>query len=83
MKKTIIQSNKKMYNIILRSELEGGYTVTVPSLPGCISYGKNLAEAKLMISDAIKLYVESLKAHKEIIPTDTETYISSLEVAYA
>jgi len=34
------------YNIIFRSEPEGGFTVLVPSLPGCVTYGKNLKEAK-------------------------------------
>ena len=34
------------YNIVLRSESEGGFTVIVPALPGCVTYGKNLVEAK-------------------------------------
>jgi len=40
----------------------------VPSLPGCITYGKNLQEAKEMAVDAIKGYIISLKKHKECIP---------------
>jgi predicted RNase H-like HicB family nuclease len=34
------------YRIILNQESEGGYTVTVPSLPGCITYGDNIKHAK-------------------------------------
>jgi predicted RNase H-like HicB family nuclease len=52
---------KLSYRIILRPEPEGGYTVTVPALPGCITYGKTLEEAKKMALDAIKAYLESLK----------------------
>jgi len=38
----------------LQSEPEGGYTITVPSLPGCISYGKTFEEAIEMIKDAME-----------------------------
>lgn len=37
---------------------EGGYTVYVPSLPGCISEGDTLAEARDNIREAIELYLE-------------------------
>ena len=52
---------KLSYNVIFRTEPEGGFTATVPSLPGCITYGKNLPETKKMIIDAIKGYIISLK----------------------
>jgi len=51
------------YNIILKTEKAGGFTVVVPSLPGCVTYGKNLEEAKAMAADAIKAYVASLVKH--------------------
>lgn len=50
---------------------EGGFTVVVPALPGCISYGRTLAEAKAMASDAINSYLESLRKHGEPILDDT------------
>lgn len=56
------------YRILLRKEPEGGYTVTVPSLPGCVTYGKSIEEATEMAKEAIELYLESLKAHNEEIP---------------
>jgi len=34
------------YKILLKKEPEGGFTVFVPSLPGCIIYGDTLDEAK-------------------------------------
>ncbi len=48
------------YRITLRKEPEGGYTVLVPSLPGCVTYGKTVEEAIEMARDAITGYVESL-----------------------
>jgi predicted RNase H-like HicB family nuclease len=58
------------YRILLRKEPEGGYTVTVPSLPGCVTYGESIEEATEMAKEAIELYLESLKSHNEEIPTD-------------
>ena len=71
---------KLSYNVIFRPEPEGGFTVIVPSLPGCITYGKNLQEAKEMVVDAIKGYVMSLKKHKESIPNDKESFFSSVDI---
>ncbi|MEA5508753.1 type II toxin-antitoxin system HicB family antitoxin [Crocosphaera sp. UHCC 0190] len=45
-------------NVILEPSDEGGYTVYVPSLPGCISEGDNLEEALNNIKEAIELYLE-------------------------
>ena len=67
------------YNIVLKPELEGGFTVIVPALPGCITYGANLEEAKKMAADAIKGYLASLKKHKEPIPSDENSFIASLD----
>lgn len=68
------------YNVIFRLEPEGGFTVIVPSLQGCVTYGKNLKETKKMIADAINGYIASLKKHKEPIPTDEESFFTSVDV---
>lgn len=68
------------YNVVFRPEPEGGFTATVPSLPGCITYGKDLAEARKMVVDAIKGYIVSLKKHKEPIPTDQESFFTSVDI---
>lgn len=56
------------YRILLRKEPEGGYTVIVPSLPGCVTYGNTVEESIEMAKEAIELYLESLKEHGEKIP---------------
>ena len=71
------------YNIILRPEAEGGFTAIVPALPGCVTYGRTLVEARKMAKDAISGYIESLRKHQEPIPTDDETLVASLDLEYA
>lgn len=55
---------------MLKRENECGYTVTVPSLPGCVTYGETVEESMLMAREAIEGYIESLKEHGEDIPSD-------------
>jgi antitoxin HicB len=69
------------YRILLRREPEGGYTVTVPSLPGCVTYGDDVEDAIKMAKEAIELYLESLRAHGDEIPTDEGTLEYTLTVA--
>jgi predicted RNase H-like HicB family nuclease len=68
------------FNIIFRPEPEGGFTAMVPSLPGCITYGRDLEEAKKASVDAIKGYITSIKKHKEKIFTDENSFISSVRL---
>ena len=60
------------YRITLRKEPEGGYTVLVPSLPGCVTYGKTVEEAIDMARDAITGYIESLIEDGETVPLEEE-----------
>ena len=60
------------YRITLRKEPEGGYTVLVPALPGCVTYGKTVEEAIEMARDAITGYVESLIEDGEAVPLEEE-----------
>lgn len=46
------------YNAIFQKESEGGYSVWVPSLPGCASQGETFEEALENIKEAITLYLE-------------------------
>ncbi|MGA0199873.1 MAG: type II toxin-antitoxin system HicB family antitoxin [Prochlorotrichaceae cyanobacterium] len=47
--------------VVLEPSEEGGYTVFVPSLPGCISEGEDVADALSNIQEAIELYLEPLE----------------------
>ncbi|OGD42087.1 antitoxin HicB [Candidatus Azambacteria bacterium RIFOXYA1_FULL_42_37] len=61
----------KNYSVVLKSEPEGGYTAIVPSLPGCVTYGKTIEEAQRMVRDAIESYLFSLDKHNDEIPKGT------------
>jgi predicted RNase H-like HicB family nuclease len=71
------------YRIIFRPEPEGGFTVTVPALPGCITYGETLEEASAMAKEAIELYLISLEKHGDPITDDAGTLESQLIVHHA
>lgn len=61
------------YTIILHPDPEeGGYTVTVPALPGRITQGDTLEEAIAMAKDAIRLHVESLITDGEPVPEERD-----------
>ena len=68
--KSSVAGKRLSYRILLRKEPEGGYTVIVPSLPGCVTYGDSIDEAIDMAKEAIELYIESLEEHGEEIPTE-------------
>ena len=69
------------YKIFLHKEPEGGFTVTVPILPGCITYGEDLDESIAMAREAIELYIEDLQERGETIPDDSNTLEYSLSLA--
>ncbi len=58
------------YRVILSPEPEGGYTVTVPSIRGCITFGETVEEALEMVKDAIEGCLEVLVEAGEPIPQD-------------
>jgi antitoxin HicB len=68
------------FKILLKKEPEGGFTVFVPSLPGCITYGDTVDESIINAKEAIELYIESLKAHGEEIPDEEDMLEYTLTV---
>ena len=75
--------NVRTYRIVLKPEPEGGYTVVVPALPGCITYGENVNEAISMAEEAIELYVEELQLRNEEVPDDSNTLEYSVHLKTA
>ena len=61
------------YTIILQPEAEeGGYAVSVPSLPGCLTQGETIEEAIANAKEAIAVYLDDLIASGEPIPVEAE-----------
>ena len=71
------------YKILLHKEPEGGYTVSVPALQGCITYGEDVEEAIAMAKDVIALYIEELRSRGENVPDDSNTLEYSLNLETA
>ncbi len=71
----------RRFRVILEPNESGGYTVTVPLLPGCISEGDTREEALANIKEAIELYMESLEADGEPIPAEEAVEEAVIEVA--
>jgi antitoxin HicB len=63
---------KRVYNYTAFFEANelGGYTVTVPALPGLVTEGNDLEHARAMAKDAVRCYIEGLKKSKEPIPLE-------------
>ena len=61
---------KHSYTILFEPAEEGGYVVTCPALPGLVTEGDTLEEARAMARDAIEAYLESLAKDRQPIPVD-------------
>ncbi|PCJ83603.1 MAG: antitoxin HicB [Flavobacteriales bacterium] len=72
--------NPATYKVMFRKEPEGGYTAIVPSLPGCITYGTTIDDAKYNAKEAIALYIESLETHGEPVPTEEDLLEYTLSI---
>ncbi len=58
------------YTVMLEREPDGGYVVSVPALPGCLSQGDTREEALANIREAIELYIEDCEAAGDPIPVE-------------
>ncbi|MGH8491347.1 MAG: type II toxin-antitoxin system HicB family antitoxin [Gammaproteobacteria bacterium] len=58
--------------VYLEPAEEGGYIVSAPALPGCVTQGETKEEALAMVQDAIRGYILSLSNHGESLPSGYE-----------
>jgi len=65
------------FKVVLEPQEEGGYTVRVPSLPGCVSQGETAQEAMTNIKEAMELYLESLRERNLPIPKIEEREVAA------
>jgi len=80
MEKSLLKKILK-YTVIFEPAEEGGYIVSVPALPGCVSQGDTFEEATLMIKDAIQGCLEVLKEEKQEIPQEqSDVVITQISV---
>jgi antitoxin HicB len=65
-----MNEKKYQFTVLFEPAEEGGYVVTCPALPGLVTEGDTLEEARVMAKDAILGYLESLQKDGEPIPED-------------
>ena len=69
------------YKIMLRKEGDGTYTVIVPSLPGCLTFGRTAEEALAMAKDAIEGFVACMIARGEEVPVEScDSMVSTIAI---
>lgn len=56
------------YLVIIEKADDGSYSAYVPDLPGCVSCGDTLDEARQLIDEAVQLHIESMRRNGEPIP---------------
>ena len=59
------------YVVVVEEAADGSYSAYVPDLPGCVTCGDSIEEAKSLIAEAVAAHVESLRAHDEMVPPPT------------
>jgi predicted RNase H-like HicB family nuclease len=69
------------YTVVLELEEDGGYVVSVPALPGCVSQADDRAKALSNIREAIELYVEDCREAGDPIPTEAGKEFIEVEAA--
>ena len=77
-----LKKNIYQYTAVFESDPEvGGFTVSIPSLPGCISEGNTFEEALKNIKEAASLYLEVMRKKKEeILKEEREVIIAPVQV---
>jgi predicted RNase H-like HicB family nuclease len=60
----------RQFTVLFEPIAEGGYNVIVPSIPEICTFGSTYEEAKAMVADAIRCYLESALELGEEIPSD-------------
>ena len=56
------------YYAVFDSIKTGGYNVSFPALPGCVTFGRTFEEAKEKAKEVLELWLEELEAQKQEIP---------------
>ncbi len=67
---------KRAYTFVFQPEPEGGFTVTCPALPGLVTYGETMSEARRMALDAMEGLIELMLEKEGRVPeSDAEEAI--------
>lgn len=63
---------------------EGGYNVSFPDFPGCVTFGKNFEEAKEKAREILELWISELQAEKQEVPSHFgRPIVDEIEFSYS
>jgi predicted RNase H-like HicB family nuclease len=72
-------SKNLKFTAVFEEDPDGGFVVSIPTLPGCLSHGQTFEEAKKNIQEAVGLYLEVLKEKGEEAPeVSGETILATI-----
>jgi len=74
-------NGKYSFTMLFEPAEEGGYVVTCPALPGLVTEGDTMEEARRMAEDALRGYLESLLEDGLTIPADKSPIAEPIEIA--
>jgi antitoxin HicB len=60
------------YKVLFRKEEDETYTVIVPSLPGCLTFGRTIEEARAMAKEAIEGFIACMIERSDEVPVESE-----------
>ena len=67
------------YHAIFEPAEEGGFTVSFPSFPGCVTFGRTFEEAEMHAREVLELWLEEMTAQRLPIPSHRHTIINEIE----
>jgi predicted RNase H-like HicB family nuclease len=68
------------YAVVIEGE-PGSFSAYVPALPGCVATGRTVEQAEDRIREAIRMHIESLRAHGEPVPEPSTAAVRLVDVA--
>jgi len=72
------------YFVVFDPAKEGGYNVSFPDFPGCVTFGRSFEEAKKKAKEVLELWLEELTSQKQKIPVKTtRPIIDEIKVAFS
>lgn len=73
-----------VYSAVFNPISDGGYEVSFPDFPGCVTFGYTFEEAQEKASEVLSMWIEELEAEHQTIPQHKDRpIIADIKVAFA
>jgi predicted RNase H-like HicB family nuclease len=78
-----LQTVEYSYTVLFEPGEDAGFVATVPALPGLVTEGRTMEEARVMVRDAIVGYLECLRKDGQDIPVESNIIAERVAVSFA